>query len=101
MRHWFLLSMLTLSLPLSAEVIQIPVGQQGAAQLDLPQRGQSQASVLQRYGLPDEEHAPVGQPPITRWDYRYFSVYFEYKHVVNAVQHHQPQQAHPSQGAQQ
>ena len=35
-------------------------------------------------------HAPVGgghpqQPPITRWDYPTFSVYFEHEHVVDAV----------------
>jgi hypothetical protein len=36
------------------------------------------------------QHKPVGQPPITRWDYREFSVYFEYDHVINSVRHHQP-----------
>jgi hypothetical protein len=50
--------------------------------------------VLARFGLADEEHPPVGQPPITRWDYRTFSVYFEYDHVVNSVLHHQPR--HPT-----
>ena len=46
--------------------------------------------MLERFGLADEEHQPVGQPPITRWDYREFSVYFEYDHVINSVRHHQP-----------
>ena len=41
-------------------------------------------------GLQAEEHQPVGQPPITRWDYREFSVYFEYDHVINSVRHHRP-----------
>ena len=47
-------------------------------------------SVLERFGLADEEHKPVGQPPITRWDYREFSVYFEYDHVINSVRQHRP-----------
>ena len=87
-----LLALLALLLPLSshAETLQIPVGQQGAAAIDLPQRGASQRSVLERRGLADQEHAAVGQPPITRWDYREFSVYFEYDHVINSVRHHQP-----------
>ena len=40
----------------------------------------------------DRKHAPVAgpnsrqhNPPITRWDYAGFSVYFEYNHVVDAV----------------
>ena len=44
----------------------------------------------ERFGLADEEHPAVGHPPITRWDYRSFSVYFEYDHVINSVLHHQP-----------
>ena len=76
-----------------AETIEIPVGQQGAAVAGLPALGESKRSVLERFGLADEEHRPVGQPPITRWDYRTFSVYFEYDHVINSVLHHQPR--HP------
>jgi len=46
--------------------------------------------VLERFGLADEEHPAVGKPPITRWDYREFSVYFEYDHVIDSVRHLQP-----------
>jgi hypothetical protein len=88
-----LLCALLLPLPVLAETIEIPVGQQGEAVANLPQKGESKRSVLERFGLADEEHPPVGQPPITRWDYRSFSVYFEYDHVVNSVLHHQPR--HP------
>ena len=82
-------------LPLSAqaEVIEIPVGQQGDAVAGLPHKGESKRSVLDRFGLADQEHPAVGKPPITRWDYRTFSVYFEYDHVINSVLHHQPR--HP------
>jgi hypothetical protein len=77
---------------LFADTLTIPLGNQGA-DLDtsnLPHKGQSKRAVLERFGLADEEHKPVGQPPITRWDYREFSVYFEYDHVINSVRHHQP-----------
>lgn len=57
---------------------------------DLPRRGASMASVESRYGAPRAKHSPVGgggpkTPPITRWDYETFSVYFENSHVVDAV----------------
>lgn len=57
---------------------------------DLPRRGNSMAQVHRRYGAPERKHAAVGggsrsTPPITRWDYGSFSVYFENSHVVNAV----------------
>jgi len=72
-----------------AEVIKIPVGQQGQTNIILPNRGDAKLDVLDRFGLADEEHAPVGQPPITRWDYREFSVYFEGNRVINSVIHRQ------------
>lgn len=92
-----LLLLLALLLPLGAvaDTLQIPIGQQGASGLQLPQFGESQRAVLDRFGLADEEHPSVGTPPITRWDYREFSVYFEHKHVINSVRHHQPGAAQP------
>jgi hypothetical protein len=63
---------------------------QAARGVELPQRGQPMARVEQRFGAPERKHAPVGggrpeHPPITRWDYPQFSVYFEHSHVVNSV----------------
>ncbi|TWI53401.1 hypothetical protein IQ22_02615 [Pseudomonas duriflava] len=71
-----------------AETISIPISQQGDQRIVLPRPGESQSAVLERFGLPDEEHPAVGNPPITRWDYRTFSVYFENKHVINSVRDH-------------
>ena len=85
-----LLGALLLCSPALAQTLEIPLGQQGDAVAGLPQLGESKSSVLERFGLADEEHPPVGQPPITRWDYHSFSVYFEYDHVINSVLHHQP-----------
>lgn len=88
-----LLLCLLLPFPAAAEVLQIPVGVQGDSSLPLPLRGDRSQAVLQRFGLPDEEHPAVGSPPITRWDYREFSVYFESGVVINSVLHHHPR--HP------
>jgi hypothetical protein len=68
-----LLFTLTFSPSLFADEIRIPVGQQGQSEIALPARGDSKIKVLDRFGLADEEHPAVGQPPITRWDYREFS----------------------------
>jgi len=56
-----------------------------AASVAAPVRGSSMAQVERRYGAPSERAAAVGQPPITRWVYPTFTVYFEYDHVVHAV----------------
>ncbi len=53
--------------------------------VETPRRGASMRAVESRFGAPASRHAAVGQPPITRWDYPGFSVYFEYEHVVHAV----------------
>ena len=52
---------------------------------DLPANGLSQAEVTERFGVPNERHAPVGDPPITRWVYDDYSVYFEYDLVIDSV----------------
>ena len=50
-----------------------------------PTRGMSQASVESKYGAPSTVRAPVGDPPITRWEYPDFVVFFEYDKVIHAV----------------
>jgi hypothetical protein len=50
-----------------------------------PRAGMSMAAVESSYGAPSERHPAIGQPPITRWDYPSFSVYFEHDTVVHAV----------------
>ena len=50
-----------------------------------PTRGMTQSSVESRYGSPASVQAPVGDPPITRWEYQDFIVYFEYDKVIHAV----------------
>lgn len=50
-----------------------------------PTRGMTQASVESRYGSPASVKAPVGDPPITRWEYTDFVVFFEHDKVIHAV----------------
>ena len=50
-----------------------------------PSRGMTQASVESKYGSPVSVDAPVGEPPISRWEYADFVVFFEYDKVIHAV----------------
>lgn len=61
----------------------------------LPTKGMNKSTVVARYGQPTAKRPPVGgssrqQPPITRWDYDDYSVFFEYDHVVDTVQRDHP-----------
>jgi len=50
-----------------------------------PSRGMSMANVEARFGTPSTRVSAVGEPPISRWEYPAFIVYFEYDHVVHAA----------------
>lgn len=52
---------------------------------DRPTRGMSMEKVEAKYGAPTNRIAPVGEPPITRWEYPGFVVYFEHHLVIHAV----------------
>lgn len=54
-----------------------------------PKAGMSMQRVESTYGAPSQRHPAVGDPPITRWDYPDFSVYFEHERVIHAVARHQ------------
>ncbi len=53
--------------------------------VERPSRGATMTAVEQRFGAPASKHAAVGRPPITRWDYARFSVFFENDRVIHAV----------------
>ena len=50
-----------------------------------PKSGLAMATVESTFGSPTQRHSAVGQPPITRWDYPEFSVYFENQLVIHSV----------------
>ena len=58
---------------------------QAASRAGVPPRGLTMAQVEQRYGAPADRLAAVGQPPITRWVYPSFVVFFEGNIVIHAV----------------
>lgn len=53
----------------------------------MPPRGATKDQVRQRLGQPQRRIAAVGDPPISRWVYKEFTVYFEYDRVLHSVKH--------------
>ena len=51
----------------------------------MPHRGMTMEQVKQSFGEPIKTIAPVGKPPISRWVYDGFIVYFEDGHVIHAL----------------
>jgi len=43
------------------------------------------ANVEHIFGTPIQKYDAVGKPPITRWDYADYVVYFEYNIVLHTV----------------
>ena len=87
-RHTVLLAgaLLALAAPTHAELIAIdgqPVVRSDS--LPKPSRGMSMQAVESQFGAPAQRRGTVGKPPITRWDYPGFSVYFEFDRVLHAV----------------
>ncbi len=76
------LLLLTVAGPLTADVLQVP--EQPAATA-LPSRGMSMEAVLAAFGEPLEKAPAVGDPPITRWIYADYVVFFEYDRVIHSV----------------
>ena len=58
-----------------------------AGRMELPENGQTKPEVETRYGEPETRHSAVGDPPISRWEYERWSVYFEYNRVLFTVLH--------------
>jgi hypothetical protein len=53
--------------------------------VEKPKRGITMSEVEAKFGAPVTRHDAVGAPPITRWDYTNFSVFFERDRVIHAV----------------
>jgi len=52
---------------------------------DCPTRGMTMQGVEERHGAPQEMSPAVGKPPISRWIYEDFTVYFEANYVLHSV----------------
>lgn len=82
-RALLIAALLALGAPLAAETLGVTprpaLGEIG------PDRGSTMQSVARDWGEPAVKRAAVGDPPITRWEYPEFVVYFEHDRVIHAV----------------
>lgn len=77
-----------LSVPSAVQADTLLIERIEAAQpvaAERPTRGMSKEQVTSRWGAPASKTAAVGQPPISRWEYPGFVVFFEYDHVLHTV----------------
>jgi hypothetical protein len=59
-----------------------------ATRSDRPASGLTKTEVEARFGAPTRMIAAVGEPPISRWEYPGFTVYFEFERVIHSVARH-------------
>ncbi len=87
---------LTLVMVISAGLAQTGIAQadvllieevRQSERMNLPVNGGNKDQVRAGFGDPVQEHAAVGDPPITLWTYADWSVYFEYDLVLFTVLH--------------
>jgi hypothetical protein len=75
-------SALTCTVSVADELKMTPAPQASA---DRPTRGMSMERVEAKFGAPAKRVPAVGEPPITRWEYPGFVVYFEHHLVLHSV----------------
>lgn len=74
--------------PEQSQYTTTPVAQQAASNpTSKPYRGMNMSQVETQFGHPNQNLAPAGTPPIARWIYEGFTVYFEDQYVIHSVQH--------------
>ena len=55
------------------------------ATADAPAPGMQKSAVEEALGTPRTQTQPVGDPPISSWEYDQFIVFFEYDRVIHSV----------------
>lgn len=83
------LALLAATAVATADVLDMPAPTEGRVEIDqsLPTRGMTMDKVMEAFGAPRERQDAVGEPPITRWVYDGYTVYFEHKWVIHTVDH--------------
>jgi hypothetical protein len=86
---------LSMATTLQAETLEMPTESAAPASapapaatgyaVTLPGRGMNMTQVEEKFGPPLEKLPEVGDPPISRWEYSNFTVYFEYEFVINSI----------------
>jgi hypothetical protein len=70
----------------SAEVVAVDSGiAVKESDVATPSRGMTMNEVSTKFGTPTNKVPAVGRPPISRWEYPGFVVYFENDHVIHSV----------------
>ena len=89
--RWMTPALLVLALgsgAATADVLKLGDGEPTVVQnADRPTRGMSAEQVEVRFGAPQAKVGPVGDPPISHWEYPDYSVYFEGRYVLHTVEH--------------
>jgi len=70
-----------------SESVSMQVSDQGDQYQQTPNNGQKMENVEIEFGTPIQKISPVGEPPITKWVYQGFTVYFEHEIVLHTVVH--------------
>lgn len=68
-----------------ADVLTLPPAETAAPAAPMPVAGMTMEQVKQKFGAPIKALPAVGKPPITRWEYDGYIVYFEQHYVLRAV----------------
>ncbi|MEO0421641.1 MAG: hypothetical protein AAF184_04860 [Pseudomonadota bacterium] len=79
----FALSALAAGAARADELRMEPITERGS--MTVPVRGMTMDRVRNSFGQPSGQRSAVGDPPITRWEYDGFVVYFEYQYVLHTV----------------
>jgi hypothetical protein len=74
-----------------AQQLIIPIGSQHPQAAETPSLGMPMSLVLETFGEPLKRNGAIGNPPIERWEYLNFSVYFESTTVIHSVVHFMPE----------
>jgi hypothetical protein len=84
-RYWLFSAMAAIALagPALADTLTTPAAPEASS--DRPSRGMSMEKVEATFGAPSNRVSPIGEPPITRWEYPGFVVYFEHHLVIHTV----------------
>jgi hypothetical protein len=72
--------------PVATDAVAVPASTPVPASVPaIPARGATMEGVKAKFGAPSQEGQAVGTPPITRWEYPGYVVYFENDRVLHTV----------------
>lgn len=71
--------------PMAAHAEELEMTKAPQSEANRPARGMTMQRVEAAYGAPASRVPAVGKPPISRWEYPGFVVFFEYDHVIHTV----------------